>query len=216
MKRRLFNLASVLLFAGAVSLMLIRRQYVLYDSGTRVQNELNEYRNTHQGKYPPLFNPLDATYVLFDANGFAVYRQSLSLAKPPAREAFDFLGFQPGRFVMRYSQWRGMGAISFDEPVDLRSKDDTFGFIVHSGSTIAHGSSFWCYQIVVPRWFLILIATTPAFGMAFGAVSRGIREHCRRREHRCKRCGYDLRASPDRCPECGTFNHARQSQISRS
>lgn len=49
--------------------------------------------------------------------------------------------------------------------------------------------------VVIPCWCLILI--TAALGV-FGLK--------RRRNHRagcCRVCGYDLRATPDRCPECG-------------
>ena len=54
----------------------------------------------------------------------------------------------------------------------------------------------------VPLWFLlVLTAALPSV-----AVVWNLRQ--RRRAARfglCAACGYDLRASPDRCPECGTI-----------
>ena len=45
------------------------------------------------------------------------------------------------------------------------------------------------------------------FWLSLGVPSLWILEHVRRRSRivgRCTACGYDLRATPDRCPECGT------------
>ena len=54
--------------------------------------------------------------------------------------------------------------------------------------------------IVLPSWFLtLLFGALPA--MAAYRYIRGLR---RRGEGMCKVCGYDLRATTDRCPECGT------------
>lgn len=50
-------------------------------------------------------------------------------------------------------------------------------------------------------WLLIL-----AFAWWAGdwdIVQRRNRERALRQRHICIHCGYDLRASPDRCPECG-------------
>ena len=54
---------------------------------------------------------------------------------------------------------------------------------------------------VVPYWFLVFTAAVlPALRLAL-AVRHGRR---RRRIGLCPTCGYDLRATPGRCPECGT------------
>jgi hypothetical protein len=56
----------------------------------------------------------------------------------------------------------------------------------------------------VAHW--ALTAGTAVLPMVwFGArIHQGILNRRRRRIGLCKRCGYDLRASPERCPECGT------------
>ena len=65
---------------------------------------------------------------------------------------------------------------------------DVLGFTYHD-----HGG-IWAGRIVsVPFWFLLLLAGA---GLALWR-----RKHFR--AGLCAACGYDLRATPDRCPECG-------------
>jgi hypothetical protein len=59
-----------------------------------------------------------------------------------------------------------------------------------------------------PGWRLykLLIASSGAlFAAGLLAAWRRRQQRSRRvREGRCLQCGYDLRATPGRCPECGT------------
>jgi hypothetical protein len=55
--------------------------------------------------------------------------------------------------------------------------------------------------IVIPDWALVLcLGFLPARRAAAFFKNRR-----RVLEGHCKACGYDLRATPDRCPECGTI-----------
>ena len=58
----------------------------------------------------------------------------------------------------------------------------------------------WKVQIgSVPYWFILVLAA----GLPVrSALKRRVR-HGRRRWGACTACGYDLRATPGRCPECG-------------
>jgi hypothetical protein len=56
------------------------------------------------------------------------------------------------------------------------------------------GTWFW---LMMPAWFVALVLAAPS---AIWLV-RSKRMHV---AGFCRKCGYDMRATPDRCPECGT------------
>ncbi len=56
-------------------------------------------------------------------------------------------------------------------------------------------------KVCVPAWLIVV----PLFALAVApSVSSFVRRRVRSRAGLCPKCGYDLRASPERCPECGT------------
>ncbi|HZN66088.1 MAG TPA: hypothetical protein VFB66_12405 [Tepidisphaeraceae bacterium] len=82
--------------------------------------------------------------------------------------------------------FRGVGGNSFAG----------FGFGRWRGGGIA---STVDYRVVrLPYWALLLVS-------AALPTTRLLRHHLRHGSHdrTCYKCGYDLRATPDRCPECG-------------
>jgi hypothetical protein len=61
------------------------------------------------------------------------------------------------------------------------------------------GHFAWIRVIQIPYWLLMAaFAAVPAL-----AVARQLLPNTRRRKGLCRHCGYDLRETPQRCPECG-------------
>ena len=58
----------------------------------------------------------------------------------------------------------------------------------------------WPNLLIIPYWFAFL-ATSILPAWKTGALLRASRQHA---AAYCRVCGYDLRASKGRCPECGT------------
>jgi hypothetical protein len=59
----------------------------------------------------------------------------------------------------------------------------------------------------IDQWLLTFPLWFPTLGFAIAPATWTWWRGCRRRVARsgvCLTCGYDLRATPDRCPECGT------------
>lgn len=95
-------------------------------------------------------------------------------------------------------------------PMSLtRTHIDTMGF-VYNGAVFAaaHGHTGAAVGDVHSRavslhvsWWLVVAMLPPLFYMP--RVVRAYREASRREGNFCVHCGYDLRATPARCPECG-------------
>jgi hypothetical protein len=74
--------------------------------------------------------------------------------------------------------------------------DFGIGFAEHA---VAQFPILW--HLVLPCWFLQFTSAIP-----FVALIVARRRRSRRPTGFCANCGYDLRATPERCPECGKPN----------
>jgi len=82
--------------------------------------------------------------------------------------------------------------------VGTTAQAETRGFM---GFRVPVAAPRYSYRwITVPYWACLFVPGMFCVG-AIRSLRRGRR---RQRQGLCRRCGYDLRASHDRCPECGT------------
>jgi hypothetical protein len=98
--------------------------------------------------------------------------------------------------------WRGKGwvveTIERHRSRDFYGSENSFAGFYFSRSSY-RGTREW--YVGFPYWFLIILTSAVAI-MAIVLLRR----HGRRRiTGACINCGYDLRATPERCPECGTI-----------
>ena len=56
------------------------------------------------------------------------------------------------------------------------------------------------HRFYMPQWPLLVISAA----LVMLAIWPQSRRYCKKASNHCPVCGYDLRASPARCPECGT------------
>jgi hypothetical protein len=103
-----------------------------------------------------------------------------------------------------YAEW----AASFDLK-DVYRPRRLGGFEWCDGEAIAWGpghikSHGYLRAVLVPAWFVgLILAAFPSVWTALLARA-WMRHGLRRATHgHCVHCGYDLRATPSRCPECG-------------
>jgi predicted RNA-binding Zn-ribbon protein involved in translation (DUF1610 family) len=79
------------------------------------------------------------------------------------------------------------------------------GFVVTLGRadmTYAHNGVWVPFRVVIPAWFVLMVLLLTCYGLR--RRTRMLLRLERAAAGLCGECGYDLRATPHKCPECGT------------
>jgi hypothetical protein len=126
-----------------------------------------------------------------DRRGIAALRNQVSVYHMITAESDSSVGSHPHGCVWTRS------AVSDTRAVLGQTNSFGFGYEIAQRPSQAGIYNY----LIVPLWFVFGMGSVLPFG-------RIIRRCLRRRKISvgcCNVCGYDLRATPDRCPECGTF-----------
>lgn len=177
MTRRLFNLASLLSLGLCFAFVILWLSDVM--NGTRPSRELSYRIARPDGDGYRLY----AIY-LFDGSFY-----SGVFDEPPRRDRRPGLSFETARY------W-SHGLMCWGAFHDAH-ENASFGVVRFSRKVWPFRSGTY---VVFPAWLVAAVfAALPTL-----QADLYLRRRARRRAGTCKRCGYDLRATPSRCPECGT------------
>jgi hypothetical protein len=110
---------------------------------------------------------------------------------------------------IRFERWHSAVYRGAYPGVVSPTKGDTQ--IIESGKGVMYSVSSRPNNILIARTFdfyqfnvLQALRSTLLLAVVMGIVNGKLRRRSPRHEGLCSACGYDLRATPDRCPECGT------------
>jgi hypothetical protein len=183
MRRKLFNIAAVLsLVAGVVMLLL-------FASGRSWFGQRTPGRQHLAGSW---------YYRIFDSRsagclGLIVYHDwpTPDVGPPLAAD----LSYTPQALAWydRQPTGRHMREFGFGYDHDTYFEGNATRSMIAMGRLVLVGIPFWAAWVLwlMPIPFAVVIQRRVVVS---GRLKRG----------RCAICGYDLRATPDRCPECGT------------
>lgn len=139
------------------------------------------------------------------------HRQLIGVRLQVGTTSLD-VGLPAGQLVIAWGDRRpgpGVEALTSPEPVhmgrDFRAQTNVTEFRSFLGFGWYRLSTDNTVGLLLPCWFLVaLLAAMPA------AWVRGrVKMRTARQRGLCGSCGYDLRASPGRCPECGAVAQAQ-------
>jgi hypothetical protein len=130
---------------------------------------------------------------------------------PVEQQGWTYVKFWKGRFGIVHLTVLADGALSrgMDDgyyvrtrPIDFTAPPGTARNRVGVDWQFVERPKYREWRLLLPCWLVVaVVAVYPSVH-----VWRVRRWRAARRlgENRCVRCGYDLRATPERCPECGS------------